>query len=454
MTASPDRAASLSMRAVLDVAWPLMLKAMMLNGIVVIDTYLVSALGEESIAAMGLANAFGGLLLGILFAFSSATQIRIAQSFGSARPAALKSAFYAGLLVNVGAALIGLLLVIGVGNRLIDDFAQTPRIAEQARDYMGVFLILVLIEAVGQNLGSFFNGCGRTVTPFLSYLVALPVNVVVSYVLIYGLYGLPELGVTGAAVGSAAGSSIRAVFLGARFWRLTGAYLSEPGWQSGTMAGAVRRHVAFSLPVAGTFVSTAFAGNVAALLFARMDVNQFAAMTLVLPWVNVAGTIGMSWAQATGIVVAQMLGNDRTGPELAGFLRRAWRAGLWAAAVVALAYLAICAASGRIYANLEPETIAALYGFLPVLLLLPFPKQSNAMCGQVLRAGGDTLYVMNVFVSSQWLFRIPLTAVFVLYLDLPASWVLSLLLFEEIFRFPPFHLRFREGRWRRGVPPE
>lgn len=454
MSDIPDATETPSTKAVFDVAWPLMLKAMMLNGIVVIDTYLVSALGEDAVAAMGLAAAFGGLLLGILFAFSSATQIRIAQSFGSARPEALKSGFYAGLIVNLGAAAIGLAAVSVLGGRLIDEFAQTPWIAAQARGYLGVFLLVILFEAVGQTIGSYFNGCGRTRTPFLSYLVALPVNVAVSYALVYGAAGAPELGVTGAAVGSAVASLVRALFLWVSFRSLTGALFANAGERTGTLLGSVGRHLAFSLPIAGTFVSTALAGSVAALLFARMSVNQFAAITLILPWVNVAGTIGMSWAQATGIVVAQLLGRGRTGPELDPFLRRAWRTGLVAAVLVALAYLVICLAAGRIYGDLEAGTIADLQGFLPVLLLLPFPKQSNAMCGQTLRAGGDTLYVMNIFIASQWMFRIPLTALFIFHLDLSVTWVFSLLLFEEIVKFPSFHLRFFAGRWRQGFRPD
>ena len=41
------------------------------------------------------------------------------------------------------------------------------------------------------------------------------------------------------------------------------------------------------------------------LLYARLDVNAFAAMTLIMPWVQVAGTVGKSWAQAAGIIVVK-----------------------------------------------------------------------------------------------------------------------------------------------------
>jgi Na+-driven multidrug efflux pump len=48
--------------------------------------------------------------------------------------------------------------------------------------------------------------------------------------------------------------------------------------------------------------------------------------------------------------------------------------------------------------------------FLPVLMLLPFPKVSNAICGNTLRSGGETVSVMLILVWSQWLFRVPTTA--------------------------------------------
>ena len=61
------------------------LKAIMLHGIVVIDALLVAQLGEEVLSAMGLAAAIAGLLLGVIFAFSTAMQIRVAQAHGSGR---------------------------------------------------------------------------------------------------------------------------------------------------------------------------------------------------------------------------------------------------------------------------------------------------------------------------------------------------------------------------------
>lgn len=429
-------------------AWPLGLKALMLHGIVVIDAFLVSPLGEEALAAMGLASAIAGLLMGVIFAFSNATQIRIAQAFGAAGPISLKTSFYCGLFINIGMSLIGLSLVILFGDDLIARFAHTPDIAVEAVRYLHIFLFVVLFEAVGQCLAGHFNGCGKTKVPFYSYLIAVPMNIGLSYVLIHGLYGFPEMGVAGAAVGSAASSFARVAYMVIRGVTDDWDVFAAKGWSRDSFWIALRRHWVFALPIAGTFVSMSVATQVCALIYAKMTVIEFAAMTLILPWVHTAGTFGMAWAQATGIIMAQLLGRKLAPERLDVFLRRAWRGAFVSAGFVSLSYLIVILNVDWIYSDLQAETTRALMMFLPVLLILPFPKGSNAICGQTLRAAGDTVRVMNIFNIGQWLFKVPLTLLFVVYLDLSVGWVFALVLLDEIVKFPLFHLRIFKGNWK------
>ena len=192
--------------------------------------------------------------------------------------------------------------------------------------------------------------------------------------------------------------------------------------------------------------------SVSGLIYATLPVNQFAAMTIIRPWVQVAGSVGMCWAQAIGIIVAQLLGRQTPASDLDVFLSDAWRGAMLAAAMVAAIYAFVCLSTPWIYADLHRETQAIVLSFLPVLLVLPFPKGSNAICGNTLRAGGDTVYVMHIFVWSQWLFRVPATAFMVLYLDVAVTWVFALLLAEELVKFAPFHLRMFKGNWKHGDP--
>lgn len=440
-----------STRAIFDLAWPLTLKAIMLHGIVVIDAWLVSGPGETAVAVLGLSASIAGLLLGLIVAFSNATQIRIAQAFGSGDRVFLKSALLAGLAINLAVVLVGLVLLALFADRIITELAHDAWIAAQARRYLSVFAVVIFAESIGQCLTGFFNGCGETRLPALSYLFAVPLNISASVILIYGYFGAPALGVVGAALGSAMASVVQVGFLAAVLLVRRGALLRTPGWRNGSFLASLRRHLLFALPIAATFASATVAMNVCGLIYATLPVNQFAAMTIIMPWVQVAGTVGMSWAQSAGIIVAQLLGRGMPEEVLDPFLARAWRGALVAAALVAATYGAVILSTPWLYGELHPDTRATLMSFLPILLVLPFPKGSNAICGNTLRAGGETVYVMHIFVWSQWLFRVPATALMVLYLDLPVTWVFSLLLLEELVKFGPFHLRMMKGDWKRGT---
>ncbi len=148
--------------------------------------------------------------------------------------------------------------------------------------------------------------------------------------------------------------------------------------------------------------------------------------------------------------MAQILGAGAREDTLDTFLSRAWRSAFIAAGIVSFIYLLLCLSSPWIYDGLEAETQAALLLFLPTLILLPFPKGSNAICGQTLRASGDTLHVMNIFIVGQWLFKVPMTVLFVMVLHLSVGWVFALFLLEELVKFPMFHKRLLSGAWKQA----
>jgi Na+-driven multidrug efflux pump len=328
--------------------------------------------------------------------------------------------------------------------------APTAEIAQQAQTYLSIFCIVIFGEAIGQCIVSFFNGCSRTKLPLYGYLLSVPINVASSIVLIHGYFGFPAFGIAGAALGSALGIAVQTSFWSILLLMTSGHLRRIVGWHHGSLRMAIKRHIRFALPIAATFVSATLSTHVCALIYASMSLNGFAALTLITPWSLLAGQIAMQWAQATGILVAQLLGKRSTEDVLDRFLSRAWRGAFLMAGVVALIFTAMCLSLDYIYPNLEAETRVIILGFLPILLIVQFPRATNAICGNTLRASGDTVYIMHVFLWAQWAFRVPAAALFVLYFDLSAFWILSLALWEEVLKFPAFHLRLWRGNWKRS----
>lgn len=430
-------------------SWPMALRAVMMFSIVIIDLYLVSALGEEAVAAIGIAMVIIGMLIGTTSAFANAMQIKVAQAFGTGDKLHLKTAFYGGLLINTGLVAAGVLLILLFGSSLVNALSHSSEIAAGASAYLLIFVLVLMAEAVSASLTSLFNGCGRTRLAFYSFLISGPVNVISSIVLIYGLYGFPELGLTGAAWGSFLGAALRLIYLATMMYRSHGLFFGITGWANDSLPLSTRKQFSFSWPIAATFVSMTFAYQACNAIYASLSVYEFAAITLIMPWVRIAGQLSYTWTQATGILVAQSLGKALSSEALDAFLSRAWRGAFVAAVIVSTCYALIIFSTGWIYADLADQTRAALFSFLPVLLLVPFPRVSNAICGNVLRAAGDSKSSMNISLFANWAFMVPMTAFCVLVLELSVTWVFALFLLEELVKFPFFHRRIWSKEWHK-----
>ncbi|MBX2838229.1 MAG: hypothetical protein KTR35_15325 [Gammaproteobacteria bacterium] len=428
-------------------SWPMAMRAVMMFSIVIIDLYLVSFLGEEAVASIGIAGVILGIVLGCANAFANAMQIKVAQAYGTEDPLELKTAFYSGLLINVTLTVTGICLILAFGEQLIEAMAHSTQIADGAAAYLNVFLLVLFVESLSGALTSHFNGCGQTRQAFYSFLISAPVNVLTSAVLIFGMVGFPELGLVGAAWGTLLGATMRFVYLALKFYSSYGLFVVVAGWLDQSLSISVRKQFSFSWPIAATFVSMTFANQACMAIYSNLNVYQFAAMTLIMPWVRLAGQLSYTWTQATGILVAQLLGKSLSSDALDGFLSRAWRGAFVAAAIVAMVYALIVFSTGWIYSELALETRLALFSFLPVLLIMPFPRVSNAICGNVLRASGDTKTSMNIHLAANWLFMVPITAVCVLFLGLSVTWVFALFLVEELIKFPFFHRRIWSKEW-------
>ncbi|MFY0660650.1 MAG: polysaccharide biosynthesis C-terminal domain-containing protein [Shimia sp.] len=424
------------------------LKAIFLHGMVVIDGWLVSSLSESAVGAMGLAVAIGGIILGTIFAFAHAMQIRAAQAYGTGDPVFIKSVLASGLTISLGIGCTGGVLLLCFGDSFIDDIAPSKEVASHAWSYLSIFVLVVLFEAVGQCLSSYFNGIGRTRIPLYGYLISVPINVIVSIALIHGLWGLPAFGISGAAMGSAFASLLQALFFMLRLYQSDRHLLRVRGWRHGRFITTLGRHIRFALPIAATFVSATLATHVCTMIYAGMSLTDFAALALIAPWNLLVGQLSMQWTQATGILVAQLLGRGATEKTLDRFLSTAWRGAFASATLVSLVFIALCSSVNFLYSDLTAETRATLFSFLPILVLASFPRATNAICGNTLRASGDTVYVMHIFVWSQWLFRVPTTVLAVMWFEATAPLVLSLMLAEEVIKFFPFHRRLWTGKWK------
>ncbi|MGJ8679521.1 MATE family efflux transporter [Paraglaciecola sp.] len=437
------------LRVNLSLAWPLAVNALLTQAMIIIDTLLVSPLGEISLAAMGIAGTILSFFLGLQLALANGSQLAMGKAYGANDQSKLVRCFYYGLTINIVATLAFILTLSLSGNYLVSLLTDDAILADQVQNYLSISQYILLVNAITQTITALLNGQGNTKTALHSYLLEVPINIVLSYCLIFGVDGsafgyeqfsFSGLGLEGAAFGSLFAVIIRLIYL-SKYLKKQKQLSRQHETQLKDWNG-LKAHFVEVLPIATNYLVLAIGNTIYLLLFAQLNIYSYVAITLIFPWLRIATQFIVAWAQANAITITQAMGKQQYG-EINPIINSCIKVGMLMACCVSLALYGLSLSLSIIYPNIEPPTIMALASIMPLYVCLPLVRTYNTIAGNSLRAVGKSVGVLNVHFFTQWLVVLPLCALFVLVLELPVFWAFALLPIEELIKVIPFHLMLK-----------
>ncbi|USD24325.1 MATE family efflux transporter [Flagellimonas marinaquae] len=165
------------------------------------DNIMVGQLGTAELAAVSLGNSFVFVAMSLGIGFSTAITPLVAEADGAKDQAAGKSALKHGLVLCtvLGLSLFGL---IQICKPLIHHMEQPPEVVELALPYLDLVAFSLVPLIMFQAFKQFSEGLSQTKYPMYATILANAVNITLNYLLIFGSFGFPKLGIVGAAVGT------------------------------------------------------------------------------------------------------------------------------------------------------------------------------------------------------------------------------------------------------------
>lgn len=187
---------------------PIIIQNAITNFVNLLDNIMVGRVGTEAMSGVAIVNQLAFVFSLLVFGAVSAAGIFGAQYFGQRNHEGVRYAFRFKLISTMVIAVIAMLLFVFAGEQLIElylhedggaggDLALT---LEYAKEYMLIMLIQMIPFAIIQAYSGTLRETGETFVPMLAGIVAVFVNLVFNYLLIFGKVGFPELGVAGAAI--------------------------------------------------------------------------------------------------------------------------------------------------------------------------------------------------------------------------------------------------------------
>lgn len=196
----------------LKLSLPVMLGMLGHTLVSLVDNIMVGKLDPTNLAAVSLGNSFVFIGMAIGIGFSSAITPLIAEADSENNHHKLQSTFVHGIILCTGLSLL-LFLSIFFFRDIMLLMNQPEAVVELALPYLELVVISLIPLLIFQAFKQFCDGLSLTIYPMYAAVIANVINVLINYVLIFGKFGFPQMGIMGAAIGTLISRTVMLVFL-------------------------------------------------------------------------------------------------------------------------------------------------------------------------------------------------------------------------------------------------
>ena len=436
------------------IALPITLQSVIMSLLAMTDQLMVGQLGEVAIASVGISAKLSAIVSVVLAGLASGISIYSAQYWG--RGDTVRIRHLLGLGLGVGLLLAGgLALVVGAMPQLaMSPFTTDPRVFAEGAIFVQLLAISYLPSMLTMIYSAVLRSTGEVKLPMYASTSAVVINVVLNYLLIFGHFGCPKLGLMGAAIATCIARCLElAIILVVAYGQRHVVAVQRLGELFGMERGLLGRFLATSLPLMLTELLWVLGESGYAVVYGRMGTDELAAMTMTYPLQGLSIGLLSGLAGAASVLIGHRLGanNFEGAIDYAGKLIRI---GVLCALLIGGA-VALCSPYYVALYNTPAEV--QRMGQLCVLVFCGFLwiKVANMIvAGGVLNSGGDSKFVFGMESMATWLIGVPSGFVMAFYFELPIYWVYLILSVEELVRLVVGYARVRSKKWVRSLIQE
>ena len=453
MTALQSTTGSMTRRAI-STAWPAMAESFFVTLAGMIDTLMVSSLGKNAVAAVGLTQQPKFISLTLFFGLNVAVSALVARRKGEQRPEDARKVFLTSLVFAMLFCVVITVLFVALAPQMMQLAGSNADTHDDAVTYFRIIISGTFFNVLTMIINSAQRGSGNTRLSMVTNLTSSVVNVIFNYLLIGGGLGIfPAMGIRGAAIATVLGTIVSAGMALISLTRSTSYIrmqdiLDRNEQPTRNDAKAIWR-LTYNTSLENIAMRIGFLAT--ALVAARLGTAEFAVHNVEMQ------LLGLGFAFADGMQVAaialtgESLGAGRK-EEARKYGQICQRIGL----VISIALSLMLLVGGRWFTSIffttevegSKEALidmgVRINYFVMVIVLLQISQIIFSAC---LRAAGDVRYALYAALISVSFIRtaVTLLLVYVFHMGLDGIWfgILS----DQLSRFILMSTRFRQGKW-------
>lgn len=433
------------------IALPVAMQQLLNSLVNMIDNLMIGQLGEVPIAAVGLANKVFFVFTLLVFGCCSGAGVLAAQFWGRQDKLNIRRVLGISLIIGIIGSLLFAIPSVLIPEKVMRIFTPSRDAITIGAQYLAIAALSYPFTAISQVYVAMLRSVEQAKLPVFTSCVAIVINVIANYILIFGKFGAPALGVAGAAYGTLIARICEClVLLIVIYGRKLVLAANIKELFTGYPKSLLREYVKTSSPVIANEFMWGLGTTIYFLAYGRMGDQAVAAITLSTTVQDLFLVFFAGLSSATAIILGHELGAGHL--DLA---RKDAKLFLWLQFDMVLVlgtmlYLLRWKFIGLF--DISPE-VAELVSKCIIVFILAMPaKMFNYVnIVGILRSGGDTKACFLLDTVSVWAVGIPMAFLGALALKLPVHIVYGMVMLEEVMKLIFGYFRYKKEIWVKNL---
>lgn len=444
-------------RYLLRLVIPVAMQNLIAYSLGLIDTFMVSQLGNEEMAAVTAANVPSFVIQAIIYGLQSGVGILISQYWGKQDKHNISRALGVAVYVGTGVSAIFAAVFFFWPIQVMDLLSNSHELSLLGAPYLRFVGIAYLFNMIASIYVSAHRSVENPSFGMKLFGVSTVVNTCLNYLLIYGKFGFPEWGVMGAAVATMIARMLEFVVcvicaLRSKKLPLDVKAFLRPGLEM------CKRFLKYSTPVIADETIWGLGASLFTVIlgYTASSVQMLAANSVMGNIRNLFMVVFFGLGAATSVMVGKAVGEGRTHKEIMSLSHALLQfTMLVALALTAISMILLPTVFQPILFPLFKlfDESAAIATAMAVTTFLSIPTHAYAITSitGVLRGGGDVHRSTLLDLLPLWALAIPLTALVALVLQWNYWWITIAIQTENLLKMPLAMLRIRSEKWIHDV---
>lgn len=414
------------------------------------DALMLGWLAQDSLSAVSLATQIQFVLNLFLMAIIIGLTILAAQYWGKKDMQSVEQVLAIALRISIGISTVFALAAGLLPELLMKVFTNEELLITLGADYLRIVAVSYLFTGISQVYLCVMKNSDRVNRSTIYGSVAMVLNLILNTILIFGGFGLPSLGIRGAAIATSVARAVELLLVllenrKKNVVRIRARYLLHP---EKCLQQAFKK---YTVPVLANEIAWGCGFTMFSVIMGHLGTDAVAANSIANIVKNLIASVALGIGVGSGIIVGNELG--RGNMKLAReYGDRLCHISIWMGVVTGIFILLLRPAVIGFSGTLSHQATRYLQLMLCVCSYYMIGKSINStVIAGIFCAGGDTKFGFFCDLITMWVIVVPLGAIAAFILQLPVMVVYLILNMDELVKLPAVYIHYKKYHWVKNL---